>query len=479
MFPPRCRLIFGGLGAGPQGEGGGGTGAGGAAWAVPVFPPGLGGAGAPGGLTAGGATGGAGAGGFSSLSSGGRFTCACAMPGPTKAASPGSSTEARNTKQATQAAAKPLGAGNRLIVTMGGYTTRQEPSISSFLPGGREWRRKDLNVLGAGLSFRTLAFATAVSILGLGALTLPWLTVKESVGGEGGVLQEPASASSRGPGREQEGPGRRPGLLLLTPVLTPAGPRLASSAPALAAPAPDPASVRPLEERLGALGYMMGPKDGILDAGDRAGLTAFQKVENLPHTGEPDPATLSRLDTAQRPPAAYSTPPDHLAVDVARQVVFVVRGGQVAQILPTSTGNGKVFRSQGRRSRAVTPNGQFAITYKRNGWRRSPLGMLYRPAYFNGGIAFHGARSVPTSPASHGCVRLPMQFADWFADNASPVGMVVYVYGNPGEANPAPLTGAAAPPPFAPDGAPPPEAAPPASAPAPGSPPVLGGLLGG
>ena len=41
-----------------------------------------------------------------------------------------------------------------------------------------------------------------------------------------------------------------------------------------------------------------------------------------------------------------------------------------------------------------------------DGWRDAPLGMLWRPKYFNGGIAVHGAPSVPPYPASHGCVRM-------------------------------------------------------------------------
>jgi lipoprotein-anchoring transpeptidase ErfK/SrfK len=34
--------------------------------------------------------------------------------------------------------------------------------------------------------------------------------------------------------------------------------------------------------------------------------------------------------------------------------------------------------------------------------------------YFNGGIAVHGAASVPDHPASHGCVRIPMSIAEYF-----------------------------------------------------------------
>ena len=48
------------------------------------------------------------------------------------------------------------------------------------------------------------------------------------------------------------------------------------------------------------------------------------------------------------------------------------------------------------------------------GWRHAPLGLLYNPVYFNGGIAVHGAPSVPNYPASHGCVRIPMHIAQYF-----------------------------------------------------------------
>jgi hypothetical protein len=139
-----------------------------------------------------------------------------------------------------------------------------------------------------------------------------------------------------------------------------------------------------------------------------------------------------------------------------------VRGGKVAAISPTSTGNNKKFTSQGWTRRAVTPNGRFQINYKRNGWRTAPLGRLYRPAYFNGGIALHGSNSIPTSPASHGCVRLPMAFADYLLDNA-PVGMVVYVHGGPTGPNPQPVLDEPplpAPPPPPPAPLPPPEPVP-------------------
>ena len=197
--------------------------------------------------------------------------------------------------------------------------------------------------------------------------------------------------------------------------------------------------VMAIEERLALLRYLTGKVDGIYDKATHHGVTAFQKVHGLARTGRADPETLELLGRASTPSPRYTSPPDHIELDVARQVVFVVRGGVVANILVTSTGSGKKFTNQGWTRRAITPNGRFKIYRKINGMRISPLGELYKPSYFDGGIAFHGNGSVPAFPASHGCARLPMQFADWFFTNAAPMGHVVYVYGGPNGENPQPV----------------------------------------
>lgn len=197
-------------------------------------------------------------------------------------------------------------------------------------------------------------------------------------------------------------------------------------------------AVRALEQRLSDLKYLVGKVDGSFDANTRHGVIAFQKVEGLSRSGIVDAATSARLATASTPAPKFASPADHLEVDIPRQVVFVVRGGAVSAILPTSTGTNKNFTADGRTRPAITPNGRFTVTRKINGMRISPLGELYKPSYFNGGIAFHGSGSVPIFPASHGCVRLPMGFADWFFNEASPIGQVVFVYGGPTGPNPQP-----------------------------------------
>ena len=75
----------------------------------------------------------------------------------------------------------------------------------------------------------------------------------------------------------------------------------------------------------------------------------------------------------------------------------------------------------------MTPQGRFVIQRKIDAWRRSKLGLLYRPAYFVGGYALHGAPSVPPFPASHGCIRITTTAMDrWFA--RMPVGTPMLVY---------------------------------------------------
>jgi len=58
-----------------------------------------------------------------------------------------------------------------------------------------------------------------------------------------------------------------------------------------------------------------------------------------------------------------------------------------------------------------------------------PLGDLYRPQYFNGGIAVHGLASVPAYPASHGCARVSLPgMSNLWAAGGMTVGTRVLVY---------------------------------------------------
>jgi hypothetical protein len=184
---------------------------------------------------------------------------------------------------------------------------------------------------------------------------------------------------------------------------------------------------REAEQRLADLGYGTGRIDGRWDAASRHALIAFQKVEGLKRTGQLTRAHFEILLNANRP-TPRETGDAHIEVDLIRQVLFVVDDtGAVARILPVSTGNGKVFVSQGWARDAITPPGRYKVYLKLSGWKKSPLGMLYYPVYFMWGTAIHGYASVPVKPASHGCVRIPMFAAKEFF-KMTPMGMPVIVH---------------------------------------------------
>lgn len=184
---------------------------------------------------------------------------------------------------------------------------------------------------------------------------------------------------------------------------------------------------RAAEQRLADLGYWTGRVDGQWDEASRQALIAFQKVEKLKPTGRLTRAHFEILLAANRP-AALETNEAHIEVDLVRQVLFVAdAAGVVTNILPVSTGSGKEFKSQGWARDAITHPGRYRVRQKISGWKKSPLGELYYPVYFMYGTAIHGYPSVPTRPASHGCVRIPMFAAKQF-HKIIPVGMPVIVH---------------------------------------------------
>jgi peptidoglycan hydrolase-like protein with peptidoglycan-binding domain len=186
-------------------------------------------------------------------------------------------------------------------------------------------------------------------------------------------------------------------------------------------------AVAALQQRLVDLGYWMGEPDGTYGQLTRQAVMAFQKVEGLSRDGVAGPATQAQLAAAGRPSPRGG---NGIEIDLERQVIFIVQGGQVQWALNTSTGNGEAYTSSsGGTARAVTPPGDFRVHHEIDGVREAPLGTLYRPKYFNGGIAVHGSGSIPATPASHGCARVTNAAMDMiWSTGAMAMGTPVSVY---------------------------------------------------
>ncbi len=172
-----------------------------------------------------------------------------------------------------------------------------------------------------------------------------------------------------------------------------------------------------LETKLAALGYQPGVVDGVFDQKTREAVIAFQKVERLSRDGVAGAEVWNRLSSARRPVPRASRAGARIEIDLTRQVLFYIEDGTVTRIYPVSSG----------RSGRLTPTGSYSVVRKIPGWRESYLGFLYKPAYFYGGYAVHGSHSVPTYPASSGCVRV----STWTMDvlyPLLPIGTRVNIY---------------------------------------------------
>lgn len=184
-----------------------------------------------------------------------------------------------------------------------------------------------------------------------------------------------------------------------------------------------------LHKILRRLTYPVGRGDGHFGYELLQATYAFEKTNKLARDGVVTPADMTRIAMSARPKARkHGKVRNYIDVDISRQVVFEVRKGKVKHTSPISSGNEEYYTVDGQTYKAHTPRGAFKIERKILGERVSRLGTLYDPSYFIGGYAFHGSPSVPTHPASHGCIRLPMYMRRAFF-NRNPVGMPVFIHG--------------------------------------------------
>lgn len=172
------------------------------------------------------------------------------------------------------------------------------------------------------------------------------------------------------------------------------------------------ADVRELQRRLRALHYDPGRIDGRYGESTVAAVWAFEKVNHLRRATKVGSRVWGALRAPRRPRALVRKgPADRVEIDLRHQLLTVYRHRRVVLISHVSSGSGALFCSEGRCRYAVTPTGDFRTGRRARGWETGPLGSLFNPIYFNGGIAMHGALDVPPHPASHGCVRVPMHTA--------------------------------------------------------------------
>jgi len=218
----------------------------------------------------------------------------------------------------------------------------------------------------------------------------------------------------------------------------------AIDAPLVAVGQKDGAETARVQQRLLDAGFWLSGVDGDYGLTTRQAVMAFQKYSGLEPSGRVDDATAAALTViTERPKPASTDPGVIVEVDKTRQLLMVVNDAKVLWVINTSTGSGQWYLEQNQKDptkwelgRSLTDSGHFKIRRERSeGWWAGDLGEIYRPKYFNGGIAFHGSRSIPNYPASHGCVRVSVPAMDMLWESKMlPIGTKVWVYGDDVEA---------------------------------------------
>ena len=209
--------------------------------------------------------------------------------------------------------------------------------------------------------------------------------------------------------------------------------------------------VRVLQQRLTDLGFAPGEIDGYFGRGTQQALWAFEKLI----LGTPSDAATGVLTNemwqimqdpiAIQPLREVGQGKTHMEIFLDKQVAIVFKNDKPVLVTHISSGTGEVWCEIAKYNTdefgqplavpiekdicgvSKTPGGVFQFYRRVKGERIGALGSMWNPVYFNYGIAVHGSRNVPLHPASHGCIRIRMEIADYFPDLVAN-GDKVYVW---------------------------------------------------
>ena len=180
-----------------------------------------------------------------------------------------------------------------------------------------------------------------------------------------------------------------------------------------------------LQQQLDAMTYWCGTPDGNYSSHTRDAVYAFEKYQRLKRTGSVDETVWDALWTASAPVPVYQGDSgNRVEVDLTRQILMLVEDNKVILTVHVSTG------------KHGTPVNNWHIRTRSHGWRMCSLGLIYSPCYFSPHDAIHGYPSVPTYPASHGCIRTPIWIQDLIVSHLD-MGELVHVFYNKAPKTPA------------------------------------------
>jgi hypothetical protein len=195
-----------------------------------------------------------------------------------------------------------------------------------------------------------------------------------------------------------------------------------------------------------------GQADGVWGPQTAQGLCTFRLIAGLPVSRDPltaaDLAKLRGFNAAYAslgriPAAAKAGRSTYFVATQTCQTMLYVKDGHHERVLRISTGKPGFETPVGAWVLGATQPGWSCSTlypeacfrhtagmnarYPEEGVPFSQFGNMYNKRVITGSYLLHGSLSVPTYPASHGCVRVSIEDSDWLYTNVTNAGRALYV----------------------------------------------------
>lgn len=203
---------------------------------------------------------------------------------------------------------------------------------------------------------------------------------------------------------------------------------------------------------LAKFGIPGGPVDGVWGARTAQGLCTFRQIAGLPVSrGNLTAADLAKLRAFNAAYGSLAAIP--ATVRAGRSTYFLASRTCQTMLYAQNGAYSRVFRISTGKPGFETPTGGYVLGGTQPGWSCSTIypegcyhyatgmnartrtknvpystfGNMYNKRSIRGAYLLHGSNSVPTYPASHGCVRVSVSDSDWLYRNITNSGGVIYM----------------------------------------------------